>query len=73
MSEEKLEQLNQALEQEHLNKNSKSTHGIALPNVHSRIRNLFGEEYGITVYSTEGKGTDVEILLPRSSGYQRNI
>lgn len=73
MSEEKLRQLNRALEQGYLNKKSKSTHGIALPNVHSRIRTFFGEEYGITVYSTEGKGTDVEILLPRRTGYQGSI
>jgi Predicted signal transduction protein with a C-terminal ATPase domain len=38
--------------------------GIALANVQKRIRMLFGAEYGISVYSTVGLGTDVEITLP---------
>ncbi len=38
--------------------------GLALPNVNNRIRLLFGEEYGIHVFSLEGSGTDVEISLP---------
>lgn len=43
--------------------NSNNT-GIALPNIHKRIQLLFGNEYGISVYSSFGKGTDIEILLP---------
>ncbi len=43
--------------------------GIALPNIHKRIQLLFGEEYGLQVYSTQKLGTDVEILLP--SNYER--
>lgn len=39
--------------------------GIALSNVEKRIKMLFGDEYGIGVYSTPGLGTDVEITLPR--------
>lgn len=38
--------------------------GIAIINVNNRIRLLFGEEYGITIYSTPNVGTDVEIMLP---------
>lgn len=38
--------------------------GIALPNIHKRIQLLFGEEYGVNVYSTAGMGTDVEITIP---------
>jgi len=38
--------------------------GIAIINVNSRIKLLFGEEYGICIYSTLGAGTDVEITLP---------
>ena len=38
--------------------------GIALPNVHKRIQLLFGEEYGVNIYSTVGQGTDVEITIP---------
>ncbi len=38
--------------------------GIALPNIHKRIQLLFGEEYGVNIYSTLGQGTDVEITIP---------
>lgn len=38
--------------------------GIALANVQKRIHMLFGSAYGISVYSTVGLGTDVEITLP---------
>ncbi|MFT4004582.1 MAG: hypothetical protein QM683_02610 [Lacrimispora sp.] len=38
--------------------------GIAIQNVNNRIKLLFGEEYGIYVYSQEKAGTDVEITLP---------
>lgn len=54
--------------------------GIALPNIHKRIQLLFGEEYGVNIYSTAGQGTDVEITIPvineRVSGLEneeRNI
>ena len=38
--------------------------GIAIQNVNNRIKLLFGEEYGIHVYSQVDAGTDVEISLP---------
>ena len=38
--------------------------GVALVNVDNRIRLLFGEEYGLHVYSMVGMGTTVEIALP---------
>ncbi len=38
--------------------------GIALVNVNMRIKLLFGEEYGMSVSSTKGLGTEVEIVLP---------
>ena len=38
--------------------------GIALVNVNNRIHLLFGEEYGMHVYSIKDKGTDVEVTLP---------
>ena len=44
---------------------SKSTgKGIALTNINKRIQLFFGEEYGLSLYSTKNVGTDVEILLP---------
>ena len=38
--------------------------GLALANVNNRIHLLFGEEYGLRVYSMPGAGTDVQIALP---------
>lgn len=37
---------------------------IGLKNVHQRIKLYYGENYGITINSTFGKGTRVEITLP---------
>ncbi len=68
MSEERLKRLNDklqglSLEEEDAAGSSKKG-GIAIVNVNNRIKLLFGEEYGIYVYSQEGGGTDVEITLP---------
>lgn len=41
--------------------------GLALANVDNRIRLLFGDEYGLHVFSIPGVGTDVEITLPAIS------
>lgn len=38
--------------------------GLALANVDNRIRLLFGDEYGLHVFSIPDVGTDVEIALP---------
>ena len=38
--------------------------GIALVNVHERIRMRYGENYGVAVYSDVGLGTQVNLLLP---------
>ncbi len=38
--------------------------GIALPNINKRIQLLYGKRYGLNVYSSEGLGTDVEIIIP---------
>jgi two-component system sensor histidine kinase YesM len=37
---------------------------IGLKNVHQRIKLFYGEDYGMTINSTFGKGTRVEITLP---------
>lgn len=38
--------------------------GIALTNVNNRIHLIFGDEYGMHVYSVPQVGTDVEITIP---------
>lgn len=40
-------------------------HGIAILNVHRRIKLYFGDEYGLFITSTQGIGTTVEIQLPK--------
>lgn len=45
-------------------KHQQSKGGVALVNVDNRIQLLFGEEYGLHIYSAAGVGTDVEIVLP---------
>lgn len=66
MDEMTLARLNQKL-----GKSTKTFHdeeekqgGIALVNVNNRIHLLFGDEYGMHVYSVAGEGTDVEITIP---------
>ena len=67
MDHKTLEGLNDRLNQRtinYLNQNERKEGGIALINVNSRIQLLFGEDYGINIYSTVDVGTDVEIKLP---------
>lgn len=67
MDENTLSELNQKLRKDSLAvsyQQSETKGGIALVNVNNRIHLIFGEEYGIHVYSIQGKGTDVEIILP---------
>lgn len=65
MAEDKLHQLNEKLKSLYLDAvEGEAKGGIAMVNVNNRIKLLFGEEYGICVYSHEGAGTDVVINLP---------
>lgn len=69
MDEETLNKLNSRIrnngsEMVEVGEKGQRNTGIALPNIHKRIQLLFGEEYGVNVYSTAGQGTDVEITIP---------
>ncbi len=66
MDEQTLAQLNSRLGRGGLQAQMSGTKrtGVALVNVDNRIRLLFGEEYGLHVYSLPGMGTTVDILLP---------
>ncbi len=46
------------------NKIEGASTGIALPNISKRIKLLYGKKYGLSIYSSIGCGTDVEIVLP---------
>jgi len=45
-------------------KNVSRFEGIALKNIDERIKLHFGIDYGIKIYSTKGKGTDVLMIMP---------
>lgn len=67
MDEQTLARMNSQLQQSARaipSQNAQAEGGIALRNVNNRIHLLFGEEYGLRVFSMPGVGTDVEILLP---------
>ncbi|MNX43552.1 Sensor histidine kinase YpdA [compost metagenome] len=38
--------------------------GIGLQNLHLRLKLMFGEEYGLRIYSIPGEGTTVTIVIP---------
>ena len=64
---EKLEEINDKLEHVSLSGGSETSHkkgGIALNNIARRIRLLFGEDYGLHIYSVSGMGTDVRLKIP---------
>ena len=67
MEPEKLEELNRKMSKapmDDVQVQGEKQGGIAVVNVNNRIKLLFGEEYGLYFYSTQGIGTDVEITLP---------
>lgn len=68
MEDEQVEKINASMDEPiHLSTGqdqNRKGKGIALKNVNDRIRLLYGEEYGIRVFSTLGEGTDVELRLP---------
>lgn len=77
MPEERLREINGKLSGmtlDYIRPESETHGGIAVVNVNNRIRLLFGEEYGVCIYSTENVGTDVEITLPlmKKDGRKQN-
>ncbi|SHO44550.1 sensor histidine kinase [Anaerocolumna xylanovorans] len=67
MTEEKVIALNKkfrAISLDGMKQEDTTKSGIALMNVNSRIKLLFGDEYGLYIYSTQNEGTDVEITIP---------
>ena len=66
MDEETLEKLNRKLDTgvENMKPSDRETGGIALVNVNNRIHLLFGQEYGLHVFSMKDLGTAVEISIP---------
>jgi two-component system, sensor histidine kinase YesM len=70
MDRESLQRLSDRLMQtrfDYIDNAAEKEGGIALVNVNNRLRLLFGEQYGLNIYSETGVGTDVEITLPLRS------
>ncbi len=70
MSEEKLQALRKKLSSNipdknkiDLNKDELGSNGIALVNTNTRLKLLYGQEYGLSIDSKLGKGTSVTIRL----------
>ena len=66
MDEQTLTQLNEKLDKSSraIQTDRDEKGGVALVNVNNRIHLLFGEEYGLHVFSMLNVGTDVQITLP---------
>ncbi|MGI6069229.1 MAG: sensor histidine kinase [Blautia sp.] len=68
MSKEKVRRLNESLNEWEAKRDDTCRQGegkgMALRNVNERIRIYYGNLYGISIYSTENVGTQVEIRLP---------
>jgi two-component system, sensor histidine kinase YesM len=62
MSPSRLMELEEQLENEQLHPNT--NHGIGLLNVSKRTKLLFGNEYGIQIFSERNKGTQVRMSVP---------
>ncbi|MNB72834.1 Sensor histidine kinase YpdA [compost metagenome] len=63
LSQEAMERLRSSLEEESPKESGKG--GIGLQNLHSRLRHMFGEGYGLHIESYPGEGTRVAIVVPR--------
>lgn len=72
MSLEQLTQLRRKLDSDTVHDSKDGMHsGIAVHNVHSRVRLCFGPDYGLIYRSAQGMGTNVEISMPLVDDYSR--
>ncbi|MEJ8307121.1 sensor histidine kinase [Saccharibacillus sacchari] len=46
---------------------------IGVSNTHKRLRLAYGKQYGLRIYSREGKGTLVQIVIPQKSNHNERI
>ncbi|MDO4269854.1 MAG: sensor histidine kinase [Eubacteriales bacterium] len=64
MPEEQVARLNEAFAADDGPTGVHLRDGIALRNVNSRIRLMFGEDYGLRIFSASGVGTECRVTLP---------
>lgn len=58
---EQLENIRTSLDDE-----NDTVHGIGLKNIHRRIRLYYGDNYGIVINSSPGRGTSVTVRIPNT-------
>lgn len=64
IDEEELEKLKNNIYNEHKQKTDNANTHLALRNVHSRLKLMYGERYGISISSVKNSGTSVLIKMP---------
>lgn len=64
IGDEMLQRLHQELKKDLQQGVNHSSSGIGLINVHQRIKNYYGEEFGISVESNQGEYTCVKVCFP---------
>lgn len=70
MPEAQVEQLNEQFAEGAAAPHAPQRGGIALRNVNSRIRLMFGEDYGLHIFSAAGIGTECCVTLPLLLGQE---
>lgn len=68
MPPEKLEELTEHIHNGSAGEGSGHHNGIAMYNVNRRLNLFFGQEYGVSVRSCLGMGTDIELRIPYRVG-----
>ena len=67
MSQERLEEVKAALAENCSGASPDRVSGVGLPNIHNRLKLLYGENFGINISSQPGRGTKVVVWLPLKS------
>lgn len=71
MSPEKLGELVDKIHNGETQKSAGKHNGIAMHNVDRRLKLYFGPEYGVSIFSCEDKGTDVELRIPYNTSTEQ--
>ncbi|WP_409340538.1 sensor histidine kinase [Paenibacillus sp. MBLB4367] len=64
MDEDELIQVRDAIDKSNQADNPMGDTRIALRNIHTRLRLLYGDPYGLVIHSSKGIGTEVTVSLP---------
>ena len=64
MTKEQLNRLRERIRTSGESDNSAERSGIAIININSRLKALWGDDYVMSICSTENNGTDIELTMP---------